>query len=95
MMIESKFNKLAEVKIAPDRYVVVSERNGKISVAQCQEVTDQYGKAMRFYWKNAILCTASQAKELSQALNTASREVRDMFLADDNFDDDSNEDDTL
>lgn len=63
-----KFRELASVGIWPNRFVVISEVNGKISIAQKIYILDQDQKPFSIFLKNAILCTPEKALEIAQKI---------------------------
>lgn len=67
-MPKMQFNELASINIWPNRFVVISEVNGKVSIAQKLFVLDQNQKPFSVFLKNAILCTPDKALEIAHKI---------------------------
>lgn len=67
---KSEFNKLSEMQISNDRYVVISEKitniSKKISIAQRQEMVDEdTGEKREVFFPYALTLTNEQARDLA------------------------------
>jgi hypothetical protein len=64
----SDFAELKTVELNEDRFVVISEKNSDISIAQKVIYRSNTEKPMHFFLKNAIACTPEKALEIGKAL---------------------------